>query len=493
VPYRLLGVWVLGLSVVAGLGFEVLASASRRDRLRLRSLAQGAFVALMALWLWGALIHTRLLSSPSVLEPQDVERVVGAAHWAVLLAAVHFLLFLLFLWRRQDRYVLPAMVALLALDMAAFVKDRAQHPYSTLARADERAVHRFLKAQGPKGRFATVSNLESYSMLFGTELAGGHAALVDSRYHALLERAKTSANALSILNVKLVAHAGPESTYPWCGARYASPLPILDLPPELTPVKFSLSPPIEASRVVFYWTPLGPAGTGTIEIGSSSHSLVEGEPLSVDFAEPTAFSEFRVRAAEGNPGIRIDDIEVDLNPLGLKADFLEIGDLGVNLHALPRAYFIVPSQVPSELQSIESLSCWSVHQGIQVIDPETGEGASGFFRKDAARIESYRPERVEVETDSPRDGFLVLSDTYRPGWSAHVDGAPASILRAHGVFRAVGVPAGKHRVLFLYRPSSLRIGAAVSLLALGVLAAWPAICWLRLRRSTPTLDEIPVR
>jgi hypothetical protein len=184
---------------------------------------------------------------------------------------------------------------------------------------------------------------------------------------------------------------------------------------------------------------------------------------------------------------------VDLNPIGLKADFLEIDGMGINLHALPRAYFIVPSQVPSEIQTVDSLGCWSVHQGIQVIDPETGEGASGFFRKDAAEILGYEPERVEIATDSPRDGFLVFSDTYRPGWSASVDGRLTPILRAQTAFRAVRVPAGKHRVLFFYRPASLRVGAAVSLLALAILAAWPAISWQRLRRSTPTLEEIPVR
>jgi hypothetical protein len=493
VPYRLLGVWGLGCSVVSGLGIEAMASASRKDRLRLRSVAQGAFIALLALWLWAALVHTRLLSNPGTLEPQDVERVVGSALWAVLLAALHFLLFLLFLWRRQDRYVVPAMVALLALDMAAFVKDRAQHPYSTLVRADERAVHRFLKAQGPKSRYTTPSGLESYSMLFGTEQASGHAALVDSRYQALLDRAKTSGNALSILNVKLVVRSDPTSAYPWCGARYASPLPILDLPPELTPAKLSISPPVEGARVVFYWTPLGSGGTGVIEIGGDSHALVAGQPLSVDFTEPKELSEFRVLVDKGNPGIRIDDLEVDLNPIGLKSDFLEIDGMGINLHALPRAYFVVPSQVPSEIQTVESLGCWSVHQGIQVIDPETGEGSSGFFRKDAAEIVGYEPERVEIATDSPRDGFLVFSDTFRPGWSASVDGRSTPILRAQTAFRAARVPAGKHRVLFVYRPRSLRVGAAVSLLALGILAAWPAISWFRLRRSTPTLDEIPVR
>ena len=265
------------------------------------------------------------------------------------------------------------------------------------------------------------------------------------------------------------------------------------MPPDLTPAKLTISPPIEAARIVFYWTPLGSGGTGVIEIGGSSHSLVEGQPLAVDFDEPQAFSEFRVLVNNGNPGIRLDDLEVDLNPIGLKSDFLEIDGMSINLHALPRAYFVVPSQVPSEIQTVESLGCWSVHQGIQLIDPETGQGASGFFRKDAAEVVVYEPERVEISTDSPRDGFLVFSDTYRPGWSALVDGSPSPILRAQTAFRAVRVPAGKHRVLFLYRPGSLRVGAAVSLLSLGILAVWPAVSRFWRRRITPTLDEIPVR
>jgi uncharacterized membrane protein YfhO len=128
-----------------------------------------------------------------------------------------------------------------------------------------------------------------------------------------------------------------------------------------------------------------------------------------------------------------------------------------------------------------------------VIDPDGAEGAMGFFRKDAAEIVSYEPERVEIETSSPRDGYLVLSDTYRPGWSALVDGAPSTLWRAQTAFRAVAVPSGKHRVVFLYRPGSLRAGAAVSGLALLALAAWPLVSWLRGRRKSPNFEEIPVR
>jgi hypothetical protein len=385
------------------------------------------------------------------------------------------------------------MVALLALDMAVFVKDRAQHPYSTLARADDRPVHRLLKAQSAKGRYATASGLDSYSMLYGTELLGGHAALVDSRYQSLLERAKSSANALSLMNVKLVVHTKPATAYPWCGARYASPLPILDFPSELGPATLSLTNPIVASRLVVYWSPLASGGAGTIEIAGGSYALEGTEPLALDFTEPTPISALRILVPEGNPGIRIEDLELDLNPIGLKADFLEIDGMAINLHALPRAYFIVPSQVPSEIQTAESLGCWSVHQGIQVIDPASGEGASGFFRKDAAAIAAYAPERVAIETSSPRDGYLVLSDTYRPGWTALVDDAETPLLRAQTAFRAVPVPSGKHRVVLLYRPRSLRAGAAVSGAALLILIAWPLASWIRSRRNLSTFGQIPVK
>ena len=48
----------------------------------------------------------------------------------------------------------------------------------------------------------------------------------------------------------------------------------------------------------------------------------------------------------------------------------------------------------------------------------------------SARIVVDEPERVEVEVETPRAAYLLLSDAWAPGWSARVDGAPAAILRA---------------------------------------------------------------
>ena len=54
-----------------------------------------------------------------------------------------------------------------------------------------------------------------------------------------------------------------------------------------------------------------------------------------------------------------------------------------------------------------------------------------------------------------------------------MDGRSTEILLADGVFRAVALTSGPHRVVFRYQPLSVQIGAALSglaLLAVAVLA-----------------------
>jgi uncharacterized membrane protein YfhO len=65
--------------------------------------------------------------------------------------------------------------------------------------------------------------------------------------------------------------------------------------------------------------------------------------------------------------------------------------------------------------------------------------------------------------------MVVLSDTFFPGWRARVDGQPAEIFQVNAAMRGVLVPKGTHSVTMRYRPASVYLGAALSLL--GVLGA----------------------
>ncbi|MBI2962860.1 MAG: YfhO family protein [Deltaproteobacteria bacterium] len=68
-------------------------------------------------------------------------------------------------------------------------------------------------------------------------------------------------------------------------------------------------------------------------------------------------------------------------------------------------------------------------------------------------------------------GFLVVSDSFYPGWRATVDGSAADVVRTNGIVRGVHVPAGRHTVALRYRPRSFRVGCGISLATLTVLAA----------------------
>jgi hypothetical protein len=82
-----------------------------------------------------------------------------------------------------------------------------------------------------------------------------------------------------------------------------------------------------------------------------------------------------------------------------------------------------------------------------------------------ARIVQDSPMRVVVEVASHGPGVLALADALAPGWHAAVNGREAPIWLADGMFRGVAVPGGGSRVVFDYRPTAVRVGFFVGLLA----------------------------
>ncbi len=91
--------------------------------------------------------------------------------------------------------------------------------------------------------------------------------------------------------------------------------------------------------------------------------------------------------------------------------------------------------------------------------------------------------RFRAATDAP--AYLVFAETWFPGWSATVNGAPAPILRANLAFQAVALPAGVSEVVFRYRISHFEVGAAISV---GTLIAALALLGGRGVRRGPGTD-----
>ncbi len=88
-----------------------------------------------------------------------------------------------------------------------------------------------------------------------------------------------------------------------------------------------------------------------------------------------------------------------------------------------------------------------------------------------ARIETEIPERVTIRTECPAASYLVLADTFDPGWTATVDGRAAPIRPAYVAFRAVALQPGSHTVVFTYQPAGFVEGLWCSACGLALAVA----------------------
>jgi hypothetical protein len=141
----------------------------------------------------------------------------------------------------------------------------------------------------------------------------------------------------------------------------------------------------------------------------------------------------------------------------------EIYDGGVRLYenttALPRAYFatsyVVASSPNDALNKLRDTSTVVL------------ESAPGFVSSvhpiSAIKLIERRSDFLSMEYDSDREGVVVVTDTFYPGWKAFIDGKQVPILRANYLFRGVQAAAGHHTLTMRYIPESFTIGVLLLL------------------------------
>ena len=132
--------------------------------------------------------------------------------------------------------------------------------------------------------------------------------------------------------------------------------------------------------------------------------------------------------------------------------------------ALPRVYVVGGARTASTYnEAMAAIADAQFDPRRSVVLPAGSavhDEAGGF--QGTARVTSRQADHLAVEAQLAAPGWLVVADAYEAGWRAHLDGAPAPVLSANGLFRAVAVPAGRHRVEMSYRPQGLRAGLGLS-------------------------------
>ncbi|MDM8521679.1 YfhO family protein [Anaerolineales bacterium HSG6] len=142
-----------------------------------------------------------------------------------------------------------------------------------------------------------------------------------------------------------------------------------------------------------------------------------------------------------------------------------------NQHPLPRAFVVhqtvladTPASALSHFQSRSVNPADTVvlenepNQNAQPLSTERSNQADPVTPPTPVTIVNEHPQLVEIQVSLSQDGYLVLLDSFYPGWQATVDGQPSHIYRANYINRAVFVPAGEHVVQFQYRSWSFRFG-----------------------------------
>jgi len=131
-----------------------------------------------------------------------------------------------------------------------------------------------------------------------------------------------------------------------------------------------------------------------------------------------------------------------------------------NTDALPRVLF-ARRAMPTDFRQMIAEGRWPEFDPRDTVLLEKGDetfwlAPDDTSRQDAAAssvmIVRYENTVVEIEAESPVPGFVVLNDAWHPWWGALVDETPAVIHKANVMFRAVYVPAGRHRVRFEFSP-----------------------------------------
>jgi hypothetical protein len=133
--------------------------------------------------------------------------------------------------------------------------------------------------------------------------------------------------------------------------------------------------------------------------------------------------------------------------------------------ALPRAYAVSGARLLPTTEAHATILDPAFEPSREVIlDAGRALPVSGSFTSVVA-ITTRRSDRIVLDATLNEDGHVVLVEGFLPGWHATVDGLDVPVRRANALFVAAGVPAGRHQVVFTYRPLSAVAGVALTSLS----------------------------
>ena len=179
--------------------------------------------------------------------------------------------------------------------------------------------------------------------------------------------------------------------------------------------------------------------------------------------------------SKGNPGV--------LNMLNAKY-ILNGEQVEINPYALGNSWFI-DGITYVDTPNAEMAALDTINPGLYAVADKSFEYVLGNTTTpapgDTIYEIKYAPNRLNYLSRSSKDNIAVFSEVYFPwGWTATIDGEKVPIGRVNYVLRALKVPAGEHRIEFVFDPESLKATnalAIVSVCFIGLTCAFALGLW----------------
>lgn len=160
-----------------------------------------------------------------------------------------------------------------------------------------------------------------------------------------------------------------------------------------------------------------------------------------------------------------------------------------NLAVAPRAYVLPLTSTIVAADPLAALQTYDPRQHVVVAEADAADLAVGgewpVAEPVAAEITAYSNNEVTIAAAADAPSWLVLNDSYAPGWRAYVRPAEADesaeqevgITRVNANFRGVLLEPGEWSVRFRYSPRSFQLGGLTSFMA-GIILVFMAGVWL---------------
>lgn len=139
---------------------------------------------------------------------------------------------------------------------------------------------------------------------------------------------------------------------------------------------------------------------------------------------------------------------------------------------LPRAYMVYDARILTDSANIFRFMQSDGFEPARtvVIDSDPGFPVqdTSYHTDWQAEFTNYSLNAMALNVSTPKDGFLVFSEIYYPGWVARVDGTEQTIYRADWNQRVIPMRSGSHHVEMHFESPTFKRGTWITLITLAL-------------------------